>query len=266
MAVSVVMPALEMAQETGQARLVEEEGGRQVKKGEMLLEVETDKAVVEIEAQADGILGGVTAKAGRRRAGRPDDRLAAEAGEQPPATDGAGADRPARWTAPLPRRPLRPQRPRGAGAAGAAAAGAHLAEGAPARQGARRRHQPPEGLRARRRDSSPTTSMAQRERPRCAPAPGSRAAASARPLRRTPASTDARRARLHRQDHGRAHDAELDDGAALLRHARGRLHGARSRARERLAPAIEQSHGVKLTLHRSAGRARRARAAQASAA
>ena len=30
----------------------------------MLLEVETDKAVVEIEAQADGILGGVTAKVG----------------------------------------------------------------------------------------------------------------------------------------------------------------------------------------------------------
>ena len=30
----------------------------------MLLEVETDKAVVEIEAQAEGILGGVTAKVG----------------------------------------------------------------------------------------------------------------------------------------------------------------------------------------------------------
>jgi pyruvate dehydrogenase E2 component (dihydrolipoamide acetyltransferase) len=35
-----------------------------VKKGEMLLEVETDKAVVEIEAAGDGILGGVTAKEG----------------------------------------------------------------------------------------------------------------------------------------------------------------------------------------------------------
>ena len=38
--------------------------GEQVKKGEMLLEVETDKAVVEIEAQGDGVLAGVTAKVG----------------------------------------------------------------------------------------------------------------------------------------------------------------------------------------------------------
>jgi pyruvate dehydrogenase E2 component (dihydrolipoamide acetyltransferase) len=38
--------------------------GEPVKKGEMLLEVETDKAVVEVEAQGDGILGGVTAKVG----------------------------------------------------------------------------------------------------------------------------------------------------------------------------------------------------------
>jgi len=62
MAVSVVMPALEMAQETGKlVRWLKNEGDA-VKKGEMLLEVETDKAVVEIEAQGDGILAGVTAK------------------------------------------------------------------------------------------------------------------------------------------------------------------------------------------------------------
>src|SRR6185436_5528875 len=35
-----------------------------VKKGEMLLEVETDKAVVEIEASGDGVLSAVTAKEG----------------------------------------------------------------------------------------------------------------------------------------------------------------------------------------------------------
>jgi pyruvate dehydrogenase E2 component (dihydrolipoamide acetyltransferase) len=64
MASSVVMPALEMAQETGKLVSWKKKAGDQVKKGEMLLEIETDKAVVEIEAQGDGILGGVTAKEG----------------------------------------------------------------------------------------------------------------------------------------------------------------------------------------------------------
>ena len=64
MAVSVVMPALEMAQETGKLVSWKKKEGEAVKKGEILLEVETDKAVVEIEAGADGLLGGVTAKEG----------------------------------------------------------------------------------------------------------------------------------------------------------------------------------------------------------
>jgi pyruvate dehydrogenase E2 component (dihydrolipoamide acetyltransferase) len=58
------MPALEMAQETGKLVSWLKKEGEPVKKGDMLLEVETDKAVVEIEAQSDGILGGVTAKTG----------------------------------------------------------------------------------------------------------------------------------------------------------------------------------------------------------
>src|ERR671912_2260008 len=64
MAVSVVMPALEMAQETGKLVSWKKKDGEAVKKGEILLEVETDKAVVEIEAQTDGTLGGITAKEG----------------------------------------------------------------------------------------------------------------------------------------------------------------------------------------------------------
>jgi pyruvate dehydrogenase E2 component (dihydrolipoamide acetyltransferase) len=64
MATSVVMPALEMAQETGKLVSWKKKEGEQVKKGEMLLEVETDKAVVEIEAGGDGVLSGVTAKVG----------------------------------------------------------------------------------------------------------------------------------------------------------------------------------------------------------
>src|SRR5215831_10655193 len=64
MAISVVMPALEMAQETGKLVSWKKKEGESVRKGELLLEVETDKAVVEIEAAGDGILGGVTAEAG----------------------------------------------------------------------------------------------------------------------------------------------------------------------------------------------------------
>ena len=64
MALSVVMPALEMAQETGKLVSWKKKEGEQVKKGEMLLEVETDKAVVEIEAAGDGTLAGVTANEG----------------------------------------------------------------------------------------------------------------------------------------------------------------------------------------------------------
>ena len=64
MAVSVVMPALEMAQETGKLVSWLKLEGEAVKKGEMLLEVETDKAVVEVEAATDGILAGITAQVG----------------------------------------------------------------------------------------------------------------------------------------------------------------------------------------------------------
>jgi pyruvate dehydrogenase E2 component (dihydrolipoamide acetyltransferase) len=64
MALSVVMPALEMAQETGTVISWFKQEGDQVVRGERLLEVETDKAVVEIEAAGDGLLAGVTAKPG----------------------------------------------------------------------------------------------------------------------------------------------------------------------------------------------------------
>ena len=64
MALSVVMPALEMAQEAGKLVSWMKQEGEQVRKGEMLLEVETDKAVVEIEAAGDGLLAGITARVG----------------------------------------------------------------------------------------------------------------------------------------------------------------------------------------------------------
>lgn len=64
MAHSIVMPALEMAQETGKLLSWRKKEGEAVGKGEPLLDVETDKAVVEIESPADGILAGVKAQAG----------------------------------------------------------------------------------------------------------------------------------------------------------------------------------------------------------
>jgi pyruvate dehydrogenase E2 component (dihydrolipoamide acetyltransferase) len=64
MAISVVMPALEMAQDTGKLVSWRKKAGEAVKKGEILLEVETDKAVVEVEALADGVLDGVKAQPG----------------------------------------------------------------------------------------------------------------------------------------------------------------------------------------------------------
>ena len=64
MAFSVVMPALEMAQETGKLIAWRKKEGDRVSKGEPLLEIETDKAVVEVEAPADGILAGVKASEG----------------------------------------------------------------------------------------------------------------------------------------------------------------------------------------------------------
>jgi pyruvate dehydrogenase E2 component (dihydrolipoamide acetyltransferase) len=64
MAHSIVMPALEMAQETGKLLSWRKKEGEAIAKGEPLLEVETDKAVVEIESPADGIVAGIKAHAG----------------------------------------------------------------------------------------------------------------------------------------------------------------------------------------------------------
>ena len=64
MAISVVMPALEMAQENGKLLAWRKKEGERVIKGEPLLEIETDKAVVEVEAPGDGILAGITADVG----------------------------------------------------------------------------------------------------------------------------------------------------------------------------------------------------------
>lgn len=56
MATEVIMPALGMAQETGKILRWLKTDGEAVSKGEPLMEIETDKVTVEVEAPADGTL------------------------------------------------------------------------------------------------------------------------------------------------------------------------------------------------------------------
>src|SRR2546428_9770712 len=93
MAVSIVMPALEMAQETGKLLAWRKKEGERVTKGEPLLEIETDKAVVEVEAPGDGILAGVTADVGAVVPVGQTIAWLVSPGEKPPAL--AGTARPA---------------------------------------------------------------------------------------------------------------------------------------------------------------------------
>ena len=84
MAFSVVMPALEMAQETGKLLAWRKKEGDRVSKGEPLLEIETDKAVVEVEAPADGFLAGIKASEGAEIPVGQTIAWIVEAGENPP--------------------------------------------------------------------------------------------------------------------------------------------------------------------------------------
>jgi len=64
MPTNVIMPALEMAQETGKVLRWIKSPGDRVRKGESIVEIETDKVTVEIEAPASGVLGDVSAQPG----------------------------------------------------------------------------------------------------------------------------------------------------------------------------------------------------------
>jgi pyruvate dehydrogenase E2 component (dihydrolipoamide acetyltransferase) len=64
LAIEIVMPALEMAQETALLLRWLKKDGDFVSKGDVLMEIETDKATVEIEATGSGILSRVSAQAG----------------------------------------------------------------------------------------------------------------------------------------------------------------------------------------------------------
>jgi pyruvate dehydrogenase E2 component (dihydrolipoamide acetyltransferase) len=64
MPANVIMPALEMAQETGKVIRWLKTPGSRVEKGEPIVEIETDKITVEIESPASGVLRDVTALEG----------------------------------------------------------------------------------------------------------------------------------------------------------------------------------------------------------
>jgi pyruvate dehydrogenase E2 component (dihydrolipoamide acetyltransferase) len=64
LATNVIMPALGVAQQTGKLLKWLKTDGQTVTKGEPLMEIETDKATVEIEAAASGILARVSAQPG----------------------------------------------------------------------------------------------------------------------------------------------------------------------------------------------------------
>jgi pyruvate dehydrogenase E2 component (dihydrolipoamide acetyltransferase) len=64
MPTNVIMPALELAQETGKVLRWLKAPGDAVKQGEPIVEIETDKVTVDIEAPASGILRDVSAQEG----------------------------------------------------------------------------------------------------------------------------------------------------------------------------------------------------------
>jgi pyruvate dehydrogenase E2 component (dihydrolipoamide acetyltransferase) len=64
MPATVIMPALELAQETGKVLRWLKAAGDTVVKGEPIVEIETDKVTVEVEAPASGVLREVSAREG----------------------------------------------------------------------------------------------------------------------------------------------------------------------------------------------------------
>ncbi len=101
MPTNVIMPALELAQETGKVVRWIKAPGDTVRKGEPIVEIETDKVTVEIEAPASGVLSNVTAQEGDVIPVGHTIALIAAAGEAPVSTAPLGAPP---LTLPSPRR------------------------------------------------------------------------------------------------------------------------------------------------------------------
>ncbi|HKJ27175.1 MAG TPA: E3 binding domain-containing protein, partial [Anaerolineales bacterium] len=64
MAVEMIMPKVDMDQETGTVVEWQKQNGDEVKEGEIILEIETDKVAIDVESPASGTLDGISAKVG----------------------------------------------------------------------------------------------------------------------------------------------------------------------------------------------------------
>jgi pyruvate dehydrogenase E2 component (dihydrolipoamide acetyltransferase) len=64
MAIEMIMPKVDMDQETGTVVEWLKKEGEEVKEGEIILVIETDKVAVDVEAPGSGMLGGVCAEPG----------------------------------------------------------------------------------------------------------------------------------------------------------------------------------------------------------
>ena len=64
MAVEIILPKVDMDQETGTIVEWTKKKGEQVKEGEIILVIETDKVAVDVESPGSGILDGISAGAG----------------------------------------------------------------------------------------------------------------------------------------------------------------------------------------------------------
>ena len=104
MATDVVMPRLSDSMEEGTVLKWLVEAGGEVKRGEPLVEIETDKANMTYEADTDGVLLEVRRRRGRHARGRRGDRADRGRGRSS-RQRGSGGRRGARARA----RPLRPE-------------------------------------------------------------------------------------------------------------------------------------------------------------
>ena len=108
MAISVVMPALELAQETGKILSWIKKEGESIAKGEPLLEIETDKITFEVEAPGDGVLAGVKSNAGDEVPVGQTIAWIVAPGEQPPVEAVSTAPAARAMTASVGQSPARP--------------------------------------------------------------------------------------------------------------------------------------------------------------
>ncbi len=120
------MPALEMAQETGKIISWLKKEGDTINKGEPLLEIETDKAVVEVEASADGLLAGVKSHEGDVVPVGVTIAWIVAPGEQPPAESATAAPAARKTTTEQPRPSTAPRPPAAADAAPPAEGGPRI--------------------------------------------------------------------------------------------------------------------------------------------